>query len=330
GDRALPADPAQAGTDGGGAVQRAEHGVPLHRTRPCGQAALAGRGVGHEAVLLRGRDRRGHGGGTAVRWQRLHGRVPGRTAGPSRQVAHDLRGQQRGPGDAHRQGAAPHRWVRRSAPSTFGPMNTRSDIAENARGLVNDAGGFPAQEQQPPGLTSDMTPVPDHGEDSYRGSGRLDGLKTLITGGDSGIGSATAIAFAREGADGAIAYLPGEQSYAEETASWIAKAGRRAALLPADLRVEDECRSVVRDAARQLGGLDVLVNNAGFQHARGAGLETLDTENLDRVMKTNLYATFWTSQEALNHLGPGSSIINTTSIQAYEPAPPLLDYASTK
>ena len=209
-------------------------------------------------------------------------------------------------------------------------MNTRSDIAENARGLVNDAGGFPAQEQQPPGLTSDMTPVPDHGEDSYRGSGRLDGLKTLITGGDSGIGRATAIAFAREGADVAIAYLPGEQSDAEETASWIEKAGRRAALLPADLRVEDECRSVVRDAARQLGGLDVLVNNAGFQHARGAGLETLDTENLDRVMKTNLYATFWTSQEALNHLGPGSSIINTTSIQAYEPAPPLLDYASTK
>lgn len=175
-----------------------------------------------------------------------------------------------------------------------------------------------------------MSPQPDHGEQTYRGSGRLEGLRALITGGDSGIGRAAAIAYAREGADVAIAYLPVEQPDAEETASWIEKAGRRAVLVPADLQDEHQCRKAVRDAAEQLGGLDVLVNNAGYQHARGAGLETLDTPNLDRVMKTNLYATIWASQEALNFLGDGSSIINTTSIQAYQPAPPLLDYASTK
>ncbi|MCD2262516.1 SDR family oxidoreductase [Dietzia aurantiaca] len=209
-------------------------------------------------------------------------------------------------------------------------MSTTSDIARNARELTNAEGGFPAQEQEPPGLTGEMRPQPDHGEQSYRGSGRLEGLRALITGGDSGIGRAAAIAFAREGADVAIGYLPVEQPDAEETAAWVEKAGRKSVLLPADVRDEQECRKMVRDAAAQLGGLDVLVNNAGYQHARGAGLETLDTENLDRVMKTNLYATFWASQEALEFLGEGSSIINTTSIQAYQPAPPLLDYASTK
>ncbi|MCT1639970.1 SDR family oxidoreductase [Dietzia cinnamea] len=209
-------------------------------------------------------------------------------------------------------------------------MGTTSDIADNAQQMVNDSGGFPAQEQEPPGLTSRMDPRPDHGEHSYRGSGRLEGLKTLITGGDSGIGRAAAIAFAREGADVAISYLPVEQPDAEETAEWIEKAGRRAVLLPADLQDEAQCRKVVRDAAEQLGGLDVLVNNAAYQHARGDGLETIDSENLDRVMKTNLYATIWASQEALRFLGRGSSIINTTSIQAYQPAPPLVDYAATK
>ena len=209
-------------------------------------------------------------------------------------------------------------------------MSTTRDIARNARALTNAEGGFPAQEQEPPGLTSRMDPLPDHGEHSYRGSGRLEGLRTLITGGDSGIGRAAAIAFAREGADVALSYLPSEQSDAEDTAGWIEKAGRRAVLLPADLQDEQQCRKVVRDAAAQLGGLDVLVNNAAYQHARGEGLETIDSVNLDRVMKTNLYATIWASQEALEFLGPGSSIINTTSIQAYDPAPPLVDYASTK
>lgn len=209
-------------------------------------------------------------------------------------------------------------------------MSTTSEIADNAQRMVNDSGGFPAQEQEPPGLTSRMSPNPDHGEESYRGSGRLEGLRALITGGDSGIGRAAAIAFAREGADVAISFLPEEGSDAQDTAEWIEKAGRRAILLPADLQDEHQCRKVVRDAAEQLGGLDVLVNNAGYQHARGEGLETIDSENLDRVMKTNLYATIWASQEALQFLGRGSSIINTTSIQAYQPAPPLEDYAATK
>ena len=213
---------------------------------------------------------------------------------------------------------------------TFAGMGTTSDIAGNAQRMVNDSGGFPAQEQEPPGLTSRMTPQPDHGEESYRGSGRLEGLRTLITGGDSGIGRAAANAFPREGAAVALSFLPEEKSDAADTAGWIEKAGRRAVLLPADLQDEHQCRKVVRDAAEQLGGLDVLVNNAGYQHARGEGLETIDSENLDRVMKTNLYATIWASQEALQFLGRGSSIINTTSIQAYQPAPPLADYAATK
>ncbi|MET3860643.1 NAD(P)-dependent dehydrogenase (short-subunit alcohol dehydrogenase family) [Dietzia sp. 2505] len=211
-----------------------------------------------------------------------------------------------------------------------GDMNTTSDITRRAEEMTNDSGGFPPQEQRPPGLSSEMTPVPDHGEQTYRGSGKLQGMKALITGGDSGIGRAAAIAYAREGADVAISYMPEEEPDAQDTRGWIEDAGRRAVLLPCDLRDEAQCRQMVRDAAEQLGGLDVLVNNAGYQHARGEGLETIDSENMDRVFKTNLYATIWASQEALTHLGPGSSIITTTSIQAYQPAPPLLDYAATK
>ncbi|GAA1720583.1 SDR family oxidoreductase [Dietzia cercidiphylli] len=209
-------------------------------------------------------------------------------------------------------------------------MSTTSDITRRAEEMTNDSGGFPPQEQRPPGLSSEMTPVPDHGEQTYRGSGKLQGMKALITGGDSGIGRAAAIAYAREGADLAISYLPEEESDAQDTRGWIEDAGRRAVLLPCDLRDETQCRQMVRDAAQQLGGLDILVNNAGYQHARGEGLETIDSENMDPVFKTNLYATIWASQEALDHLGPGSSIITTTSIQAYQPAPPLLDYAATK
>ncbi|PAY23873.1 hypothetical protein CEY15_06425 [Dietzia natronolimnaea] len=211
-----------------------------------------------------------------------------------------------------------------------GNMSTTRDITRRAEEMTNESGGFPAQEQQPPGLSSEMTPVPDHGEHTYRGSDKLRGMKALITGGESGIGRAAAIAYAREGADVAISYLPEEESDAQDTRGWIEDAGRRAVLLPCDLRDETQCRQMVRDAAQQLGGLDILVNNAGYQHARGEGLETMDSENMDRVFKTNLYATIWASQEALEHLGPGSSIITTTSIQAYQPAPPLLDYAATK
>ena len=209
-------------------------------------------------------------------------------------------------------------------------MSISSEIGRNAERMVNESGGFPVQEQEPPGLTSEMDPLPDHGEHTYRGTGKLAGMKALITGGDSGIGRAVAIAYAREGADVAISFMPVEEPDARETAGWIEDAGRKAVLLPGDLRDETECRQTVRDAAEKLGGLDILVNNAAFQHPRGEGLETIDTENLDRVMKTNLYATIWASQEALNYLGKGASLINTTSIQAYQPVPPLIDYSATK
>ena len=192
-------------------------------------------------------------------------------------------------------------------------------------------GGFPAQEQQPPGLTSEMTPTPDHGEEGWVGRDRLHGLKALITGGDSGIGRAVAIAFAREGADVALSYLSAEQSDAEDTAGWVEKAGRKAVLLPGDLTDEATARAVVDDAAEQLGRLDILVNNAGFQWARReGGLADVATDELDRVFKTNLYAMFWVTQQALKYLGKGSSIINVSSIQAYEPSTALIDYASTK
>jgi NAD(P)-dependent dehydrogenase (short-subunit alcohol dehydrogenase family) len=189
---------------------------------------------------------------------------------------------------------------------------------------------FPAQQQQPPGLTGAMDPVPDHGETSYRGSGRLDGLGALITGGDSGIGRAVAIAFAREGADVAIGYLPEEQEDAEEAARWVTKTGRTAVLLPGDLTEERTARALPERAAEALGGLDVLVNNAGFQMARRDAFEDVTTDEIDRVMRTNLYALFWVTQSALRHLGEGSSIVNNSSIQAYQPSTALLDYASTK
>ena len=208
-----------------------------------------------------------------------------------------------------------------------------SEIADRAEELVrhDDKGGFPAQQQEPPGLTSEMNPVPDHGEETYVGHGRLEGKRALITGGDSGIGRAIAIAYAREGADVAISYLPAEQSDAEDTLAWVEKAGRRGVLLPADLVNRQACLQVVADAVRELGSLDILVNNAGYHWDRGPeGLEGLQPEHVERVMRTNLHAVIWLCQAALPHLAPGSSIINTTSIQAYDPSPALLDYAATK
>ena len=196
--------------------------------------------------------------------------------------------------------------------------------------MPDDAPAFPAQQQEPPGLTAPMDPAPDHGETSYRGSGRLAGLRALITGGDSGIGRAVAIAFAREGADVAIGYLPEEQLDAEETARWVRQAGREVVLLPGDLREEQVARDTGADAVARLGGLDVLVNNAGFQLARWSSIADVTTDDLDRVLKTNLYALFWVTQAALEHLGEGGSIVNVSSIQAYQPSTSLLDYASTK
>ncbi|MCC2319590.1 SDR family oxidoreductase [Cellulomonas xiejunii] len=175
-----------------------------------------------------------------------------------------------------------------------------------------------------------MQQEPDHGEESYRGSGRLDGRRALVTGGDSGIGRAVAIAFAREGADVAISYLPEEEDDARETLAWIERAGRRGLLLPGDIRDEEHARSLPGKVVDAFGGLDVLVNNAAYQMAQTGGLADITTEQLDRVLKTNIYAMFWITQAALPHLGKGASIINTSSIQAFDPSPPLLDYASTK
>ena len=196
--------------------------------------------------------------------------------------------------------------------------------------MSDETKAFPAQQQDPPGLTGQMDPVPDHGEQSYRGSGRLEGLRALVTGGDSGIGRAVAIAFAREGADVALSYLPDEQEDAEETARWVREAGRTVALLPGDLTDEATARAVPRRAVDELGGLDVLVNNAGFQFARRESFADVATDEIDRVLKTNLYALLWVTQSALEHLGEGASIVNVSSIQAYQPSTSLVDYASTK
>ncbi|EPO7753637.1 SDR family oxidoreductase [Klebsiella pneumoniae] len=188
---------------------------------------------------------------------------------------------------------------------------------------------FPEQEQTPPGLDAEMEPSPDHGETSYTGSGRLAGKKALITGGDSGIGRAVAIAFAREGADVAINYLPEEQKDADEVIALIKAEGRTAVALPGDIRSESFCQSLVADAVEQLGGLSILVNNAGRQQYCET-LEELTTEDFDATFKTNVYAPFWITRAALSHLQAGSAIINTTSVQAYKPSPILLDYAQTK
>ena len=188
------------------------------------------------------------------------------------------------------------------------------------------------QHMPEPGLDADLTPKADLGEDSYRGTGRLTGRKALVTGGDSGIGAATAIAFAREGADVAISYLPEEQEDAEETGRWIEEAGRRALLLPGDIRDEQLARSLVTRTVEELGGLDILVNNAAFQWGRAepAGLDGIESARLHRTLTTNLEALFWITQEAARHLGEGASVINCSSIQSYDPSVPLMDYAATK
>ncbi|RYZ26528.1 MAG: SDR family oxidoreductase, partial [Propionibacteriaceae bacterium] len=165
---------------------------------------------------------------------------------------------------------------------------------------------------------------------SYRGSDRLVGKRAVITGGDSGVGRAVAIAFAREGADVLISYLPEEEDDAAETARLVEAAGRKAVRCPGDIRDEDQCRRVVETAVSELGGLDILVNNAAYQMAQLGGIADITTEQLDRVMKTNIYALFWLCRYALPHLQPGSVIINSSSVQALSPSPELLDYATTK
>lgn len=189
---------------------------------------------------------------------------------------------------------------------------------------------FRPQQQDPPGLTALMDPVPDHGERSYRGSGRLTGRRALITGGDSGIGRAVAIAFAREGASVAFTYMPEETLDAADTGALLAAEEPSSMALVADLTLRESCDDVVARTVDSLGGLDILVNNAGYQMARDVGLEELTDDRLDRVFKTNVYALFWLTRAALPHLHRGSCIINNSSIQAYEPSTSLLDYAATK
>jgi NAD(P)-dependent dehydrogenase (short-subunit alcohol dehydrogenase family) len=188
---------------------------------------------------------------------------------------------------------------------------------------------FKRQIQPWPGLASRMEPKPDHGETSYRGSGRLEGRKALITGGDSGMGRAAAIAFAREGADVAINYLPDEEEDAREVIEIITAEGRTGVAIPGDLREESFCVRLIEEAVEKLGGLDILVSNAGRQQSHDSILD-ISTEDFDATMKTNIYAPFWLIKAALPHLKPGSSIIGTTSEQAYDPTPDLYDYAQTK
>ena len=194
--------------------------------------------------------------------------------------------------------------------------------------MADDQQSFPAQQQEPPGLTGAMTPVPDHGEQSYRGSGKLDGLRALVTGGDSGIGRAVAIAFAREGADVVGSYWK-EDDDAAETRRWVEEAGRRCVTVPGDIGDRDHCFGLVERTVEEFGRLDVLVNNAAFQMAYESFLE-IPPQEIDFVFRTNIISMFHLCQAAVPKMEAGSTIVNTTSIQAAQPSPELLHYAATK
>jgi hypothetical protein len=188
---------------------------------------------------------------------------------------------------------------------------------------------YPQPPLEPPGLDRDMQPKADHGETSYRGLGRLTDRKALITGGDSGIGRAVAIAFAREGADVAISYLPSEESDAQETARWVREADRDVLPLPGDIQTPAHCERMIDRVFEEFGTLDILVNNAAFQRTHER-IEDIPVEEFDRTFRTNVYAMFWLCRAAMPRMQPGSCIINTASIQAYDPSPTLLAYAPTK
>jgi NAD(P)-dependent dehydrogenase (short-subunit alcohol dehydrogenase family) len=187
----------------------------------------------------------------------------------------------------------------------------------------------PEQQQEPPGRTAEMTPKPDHGEESYEGSGKLEGRVAIITGGDSGIGRAVAIAYAREGADVLISYLPEEEDDARETARWVEQAGRRVVLVSGDIAHQQHCKSIVERAVAEFGKLDILVNNAAFQRTYEE-IEDITAEEWDRTFRVNVHAMFYLSQAAVPHMKPGAAIVNTTSIQSKSPSPQLLAYAATK
>ena len=187
----------------------------------------------------------------------------------------------------------------------------------------------PEQEQPTPGLAAEMEPRPDHGEETYVGSGRLEGRRAVVTGADSGIGRAAAIAFAREGADVVLSYLESEQTDADEVIALVEKAGRRAVPVPGDLSTEEGNTRLVDTAVEELGGIDILVSVAGHQQAV-KDISDLTTEQFDHTFKTNVHGLFWLCKSALAHMEAGGSIITTSSVQAYDPSPQLLDYAATK
>jgi NAD(P)-dependent dehydrogenase (short-subunit alcohol dehydrogenase family) len=208
-------------------------------------------------------------------------------------------------------------------------MKANAPIIEDPRS-TGEKPPFKKQEQiDPPGLTSEMDPKPDHGETTYVGNGLLKDCATVITGADSGIGRAVALAFAREGADVVISYLPEEEEDAEETERLVTAAGRKAVRMPGDIQDEEWCEKIIQECVSRFGKIDVLVNNAAFQSTHSDPGE-IATEVFDRAFKTNVYATFFLSRAALRHMKPGASIINTTSIQGFDPSGNLLHYAATK
>lgn len=186
----------------------------------------------------------------------------------------------------------------------------------------------PSQQQNEPGIESEMEPRPDYGEEHYKGSGKLTGKAAIITGGDSGIGRAVALAFAREGADVLISFL-NEESDAKKTARIVEEAGRKCVLMPGDIGQEAQCQAIIDRAVKEFGRIDILVNNAAFQMSRN-DISEIETEEFDRTLKTNLYAMFWLTKAAVPHMPKGGVVINTSSIQADNPSPNLLPYAMTK
>jgi NAD(P)-dependent dehydrogenase (short-subunit alcohol dehydrogenase family) len=205
-------------------------------------------------------------------------------------------------------------------------MTGNSEIANPVKQYP--APPYPKQEQEMPGTEKKMDPVPDHGETSYKGTGKLKGRRAVITGGDSGIGKAVAIAFAREGADVLISYL-NEEDDAKDTADYIVKAGRKVVRVPGDISQEQHCRHIIEKAVEELGGIDILVNNAAYQMEHES-LQDISSEEWDYTFRTNLYAQFWLCKAAEPYLQPGSTIINTSSVNAYTPRPTLVPYTATK
>jgi len=207
-------------------------------------------------------------------------------------------------------------------------MSTSTDQFTRADPTAGEPGAAPSSLKYP-GLSKDMETKPDYGEDTYRGTDRLKGRRAVITGGDSGIGRAVAMAFAREGADVLISYLAEEEEDAKETERLVKEAGRKIVKVPGDVRTQEQCEKIVSTAVKELGGIDILINNAGFQMPQET-LMDITPDQFDRTMKTNLYAPFWISRAAIPHMKPGATIVNTASVFGYQSPPLLVDYATSK